>query len=264
MYSKSNPINELNNITINEDELLINWIGQAGFVFKTSRDTVICIDPYLSNSIEKYEGRPTRRMWFNKLKYDCFKPDLVLCSHDHLDHTDPETIPLIYAHSNACFWGPRQSYIHMRNMKIPEKKLKVLKRDQEYSFQDIRLKTTYAKHTEDSIGFILYINDLTIYLTGDTSLDKILYEINDDIDIMISCINGKYGNLNIKESINLANKLSVKTIIPMHYGLIPNNTVDISDFVEGCSKFGINPLIFESERNYILNKRENEISLSKI
>lgn len=253
MKIKSSPVNLIHKIKI-DNKVLLNWIGQAGFIFKIN-DTIICLDPYYSNSIERYEGRPSRRMWYNKFIMEEFNPDIVLCSHDHLDHTDPETIPLLNSYSEAEFYGPRSSIEHMENMKINKSRLNVLKEDVEYKFEDFSLKTTFSEHTKDSLGFIFSFNNLKVYFTGDTSLNKQLFKLVDEkIDIIISCVNGKYGNLNFQEAIKLAKKLKAKKIIPMHYGLVPDNTIDIDNFVDLCSENNLDLFIPEVEENYLINK----------
>ncbi|MFW5980989.1 MAG: MBL fold metallo-hydrolase [bacterium] len=269
MNKKVNGVDQLKKINVKKDNILINWIGQAGFIFKTGEGTTICIDPYLSNSMEKLEetfptwvnGKPNRRMWFNKFTIEEFEPDYVICTHDHVDHTDPETIPLISAYSEAVFCGPGSSIEHMKKMSIADSRLKTLERNQNYKLNDIDLKTVYAEHTEDSIGLVLNINNLNIYITGDTSYEEELFEINEDINILISCINGKLGNLNIDQAVELAKHYDVELLLPMHYGLIPSNTANERYFIQECEKNNINTYLLNVEHNYILQKENNRIEI---
>ena len=256
MYtSEKSHIELIKDTFVDKGSILINWIGQSGFVLKTFNGTVLCIDPYYSNSIERYEGRDCRRMWYNKFKIEFFKPDVVLCSHDHLDHTDPETIPLLAAYSDAMFYAPQSSCSHMRRMKISEDRMMRIERNKLYEYKDIKIKTVYANHTEDSLGFIIIIDSIKIYFTGDTSLDSKLYKIKDEnIDIVVACINGKYNNLNIQEAIELHKNIAAKQIIPMHYGLIPSNTVNEIDFSQACAKSGADYAILKTETDYFIHK----------
>jgi len=258
---ENSGINEIDKILINENEIIINWIGQAGFVFKNKNNTIICVDPYYSNSIERHEGAASRRIWFNKFDIEKFNPDLVICTHDHLDHTDPDTIPLLNSYSNAIFYGPKSSIEHMKKMNISPNRLKIIEVGKIYIFKDIKIKPVFANHTIDSCGIILYFNDLKIYITGDTCLDYRLYKIAEEqVDILILCINGKFGNLSIKDSIRLFKKIKAKKIIPMHYGLIPTNTVNIYEFINICNKENINFSILDIEKNYIIKKFYNDIN----
>ena len=241
-------------------EFVINWIGQAGFVFKTAEDAVVCLDPYYSNCLERYEGPSARRMWYNKFKITNFHPDLVLCSHDHLDHTDPETLPLLYAHSDAIFAGPPSSVEHIRRMRMSDERLQELQMGETYRIKDLTYRAVFADHTEDSVGFIFEIEGVKVYFTGDTSLNERLYE-QAGVDVLIACVNGKYGNLTMEEAIVLHKKLGSKLLIPMHYDLIPSNTVDINRFVHLCEQEGIHHLIMDVEQHYYFKKTGEQIEV---
>ena len=66
------------------------WLGQAGLLIETN-NTKIMVDPYLSDSVKKINPLNYRRVAVDE---DFFKirPDIIVLTHDHLDHTDPETL----------------------------------------------------------------------------------------------------------------------------------------------------------------------------
>ena len=70
----------------------ITWLGQAGLLFDNGK-TKIMIDPYLSNSVEKYEPKNYRRVPVKEV-FLSVTPDVMIFTHDHLDHYDPETAPV--------------------------------------------------------------------------------------------------------------------------------------------------------------------------
>src|SRR5260370_8151512 len=74
--------------------IAIWWLGQSGFLIKSAEATLV-VDPYLSEHLtKKYEGtaRPHVRMTRAPLSAsDLSGIDLVLASHKHSDHLDPET-----------------------------------------------------------------------------------------------------------------------------------------------------------------------------
>lgn len=270
--STDNHVDKIESTSVSEKNILINWIGQAGFIFKTNTGTIICIDPYLSNSAEKYDstdpewvfGRANRRMWFNGFKLENFHPDMVVCSHDHVDHTDPETLPLIYCFSEANFYGPKTVCNHMEKMNIDVKRINVLELNEKYNLDGVCLKPVYANHTEDSQGYILTVANIKIYITGDTCLDDRLYNLKEEeIDVMIACINGKFNNLSINEAIHLAEALDIKLLIPMHFDLMASNTVDGSKFLNACQENKLEAVILEAERDYFLSKETENVVLQK-
>ena len=68
----------------------ITWLGQAGLMFETN-DKIIMIDPYLSDSVAKIEPKNKRRIAVDEA-FLKIKPDIIVLTHNHLDHTDPETL----------------------------------------------------------------------------------------------------------------------------------------------------------------------------
>ncbi len=259
MNRRESGITNLGVAAIEKGQLLIDWIGQAGYVFKTSEGTVVCIDPYLSNSIEKFEGPDTRRLWFPSFALETFRPDIVICTHDHLDHTDPETLPMIAAYSDAIFMGPEESCKHIAAMNVSSDRIRKVEIGQTYEYKDVRIKPTFALHTPGSIGVVLEMEGIKIYFTADTQYDERLLAVCDDSpDLLLTCINAKYGNLNAQEACELAMRLKPDLSIPMHYGLIPSNTVPPDEFVARCKKNGIACTVLKTEVNYILSKQKME------
>ena len=68
----------------------ITWLGQAGLLFETNGKTII-VDPYLSDSVKTIEPHNYRRVAVDE-SFLQIKPDMILLTHNHLDHTDPETL----------------------------------------------------------------------------------------------------------------------------------------------------------------------------
>ena len=70
----------------------IRFLGQSGYILK-SGNTEIIIDPYLSDSVNRVAGRPRALpIPINPEDISC---DAVICTHNHLDHLDPDTVERI-------------------------------------------------------------------------------------------------------------------------------------------------------------------------
>lgn len=70
----------------------IRFLGQSGYILK-SGNTEIVIDPYLSDSVNRIANRPrTLPIPINPEDINC---DAVICTHNHLDHLDPDTVEKI-------------------------------------------------------------------------------------------------------------------------------------------------------------------------
>ena len=76
------------------------WLGQAGFWIETGEHRIL-IDPYLSDSLaKKSAGRkhPHKRMMPPPVDVAALpQPDIVLVTHAHTDHLDPETLAPLFA-----------------------------------------------------------------------------------------------------------------------------------------------------------------------
>ena len=60
--------------------LKIKWIGQGGYILNDGK-TEICIDPYLSDVVNRVANRP--RMVKAPFLPGELKSDVVLCTHNH-------------------------------------------------------------------------------------------------------------------------------------------------------------------------------------
>ena len=82
--------------------LKIRWIGQSGYILSDDK-TIICIDPYLSNVVDRIAGRG--RMVNPPFAPEELKCDVVICTHNHLDHVDIDAIPAMKK-DNMLFLAP--------------------------------------------------------------------------------------------------------------------------------------------------------------
>ena len=77
----------------------LQWLGQAGLRLETPSG-VIYVDPYLSDSVENIHGPAYRRMRPIPIApHEVEDAAVVLITHEHLDHCDPETLPALAAAS---------------------------------------------------------------------------------------------------------------------------------------------------------------------
>ena len=90
---------------------------------------------------------------------------------------------------------------------------------------DFELKAVFADHTVPAIGVIIKHNGITMYFSGDTEYSKKLEGLKEyNIDIMFICINGKLGNMNVGEAVQLTKIINPKVGVPTHYGMFESNT----------------------------------------
>ena len=96
---------EILDAKVDKDTVGLWWLGGAGFAFKTPEGKVLILDPYLSESVERLHG--FKRMCLTPLAPEDARCDAVICTHDHTDHLDPDTISVIARNNPQCmFAGP--------------------------------------------------------------------------------------------------------------------------------------------------------------
>lgn len=218
--TKMLKLQDISNHIPKKNNMLIYWLGGGGFVFKFSDKTTICIDPYLSNSVERLFG--FKRLIQPPITPEALKFDALLVTHEHGDHLDIDIFETLVAQNpKSKIFAPKscKDFIdgYTSNYIIVEP-------GKTYDAGMIKIEPVSADHGElspDAVGFMLYFANRKIYFTGDTSLnyEKMDYAISLKPDILMPCINGAYGNMNEMEAAVLAKKCNSKIVIPSHYGL---------------------------------------------
>ena len=247
-------ISEINKIQVEPGGLQIWWTGQEGFIFK-SRGQIIYIDPYLSTYAETItRGKANEHV---RIKPAPMEPenvshaDIVLCTHDHADHIDPEGIPIIAAASpGAHFVVPECARDTMRGFGIDDERIHTMKGDDELCLKEINIYAIPAKHEEFDkhpqkgypyLSYVINIDGISVFHAGDTipypgQVERLKHH---KIDLAFLPINGRdelrhkfdlAGNFTCEEAIRFALDINAGLTIPMHYDMFTINTADINEF----------------------------------
>ena len=199
-------------------DLKIRWIGQGGYLLSDGK-TEICIDPYLSDVVNRVAGRA--RMVEPPFAPEALKSDLVICTHDHLDHIDIDAIPKM--DKSIPFAAPTHAEKTLRSCGVT--RYMPFDEGQTYRVGALEIEAVYAHHSVPAIGVLIRHGGVTLYISGDTEYDERLEALKDkSIDVMIICINGRLGNMNAEEAARLTKIISPRAAIPTHYGMFESNT----------------------------------------
>ncbi|HEY8677232.1 MAG TPA: MBL fold metallo-hydrolase [Candidatus Dormibacteraeota bacterium] len=195
------------------------WLGQAGYLMKTSAGLTVMIDPYFSDEVEKLEGH--KRVFPPPITADELRPDVLLVSHGHLDHFDEPTISSLASSGGTLLVAPASCISRAKGLGWPASRVRSLEPGRSATKGGLRITATFARHTwPDAIGFLLDIDGLRLWHSGDTEYDQRLRALaTAKIDVAFICINGGGGNMNAHEAALLASELKPRTAVPMHYGL---------------------------------------------
>ena len=116
------------------------WLGQAGYAFKTPRGTIVYVDPYLSDVVERVVG--FKRLSLAPIAAGDVRADWVVNTHEHLDHLDTDALPIIARNNPVCrFAGSEACIPEYGAMGIGKKRRVLLSPDATYSLDDIVVAT---------------------------------------------------------------------------------------------------------------------------
>lgn len=212
----------------------VKWLGQAGYLLDIDGVTII-LDPYLSDIV--FEVEKMARMVPPPLTPEEVQADLFIATHDHMDHLDPASVPLMDK-KHMKYAGPASCLTHFQSLGIGSESLLPLDRGKTLHWGDIAITGVYADHTADSIGVAIEYQGKTLYFTGDTLYSDRLGE-GLSVDVLFVCINGRLGNMAVEEAIELTEELHPKVGVPNHYGMFAANTADPQVYLQGVAALGV-------------------------
>ena len=208
-------------------ELKIRWIGQGGYLLDDGQ-VKLCIDPYLSDVVNRVAGRP--RMVAPPFAPEDLKCDAVICTHNHLDHVDIDAIPH-FCHNGMRFFAPTDAHKTLQECGVAEP----IAFDEGcvWHVGDFEIEAVFAHHSVPAVGVLVRHADLTLYFSGDTEYHEKLEELaTRHLDVMVICINGKLGNMDAERAVALTKRIAPRLAIPTHYGMFESNTVDPCEFTD--------------------------------
>ena len=196
----------------------IRWLGHASFLIESGQ--TIYIDPYdipqdLADVIPK--------------------ADLILVTHDHRDHFSPGDIEMLAK--------PTTTVVSIKPViqDLPEgiKHSRTIAPGDTVTVYDIMIEAVPAYnigkkfHPKDKgyVGFIVHLEDRTIYHAGDTDLIPEMEHIVADIALLP--IGGTY-TMNAVEAAKAADVIKPEVAIPMHWGKIVGTWEDAREFQARC------------------------------
>ena len=226
------------------DGVHIWWLRQAGFVIKSPGGFMVCIDAYLTNSVMTSYG--VARGYPAPLSPEESDFDVILATHPHDDHMDPEAIIPFSTHPKTRYMGPFSVVKLARAGGFYGDRAQILNRGDIAEVGDIKIEAVFARHmfapepTPDATGYLITVGKWRIFHSGDTEYDaRIVDDTEGRVDVSLICINGITGNMDTKEAAFLAWRQGCKVAVPMHFGLWsetetfdPPATLDLDEFTE--------------------------------
>lgn len=221
------------------------WLGQSAFALR-SADVTLYIDLFLSDHADRLIPAP-------------FKPEaapaanFILCTHEHLDHLDPESLKLLAQSSpNARIIVPKPIVAQVTALEVAPERIVGVQPDEEVDQGKLKVFPVAAMHGlacppavydfgfEISngqyryLGYVIELAGVRIYHSGDSlvfdGLAERLRELQ--VDIALLPINGRsylrehrglVGNMDERDAADLAAAAGVELLIPTHYEMFGGN-----------------------------------------
>jgi len=249
----------IDNDEVEQDCLAIYWLSQAGFVFKSPSGKIVYIDPYFSDVVERMFG--FKRMMACPISVEEVNADLIICTHEHLDHMDIDALPVVAKNSRARFAGPIECVKEFKKMGIPAERCALLEEGKQIRLEGIVVNVVFADHGElapDAIGAVLEMDGVRVYHTGDTAYRPAAFEpaVRMQPHVLLPCINGRYGNLNAHEAALLTQSVNPQLAIASHFWMFVEHNGDPAGFLEDCSKLapGVQALVMKPGERFLFRK----------
>ena len=208
----------------------ITWLGQAGLLFETDGKKIV-IDPYLSDNVKNYEPQNARRVPIDE-RFLKIAPDMIVITHNHLDHLDHETLKhYLTPESKALVFCPTGGYAELRKT-YPNTQCNYIlfNAGTVWTEGDVQIRAVVAEHSDPyAIGVILSAEGKNYYITGDTLYSERVFDSLPQKElyaVFLPC-NGKGNNMNMTDAACFALRTGAKYAVPYHIGMFDSLTDEV-------------------------------------
>jgi L-ascorbate 6-phosphate lactonase len=207
------------------------WLGGSGFLLALDSGVRVCIDPYLSDCVERIAG--FRRLIPAPLAAGDLRFTLLLLTHSHPDHLDVDSFDTLVRSNPGCrVIAPADCAPFLGERSVPHE---ITAPGSVHQIGHLVIEAVPADHADlspEAVGYLLGASGRSAWFTGDTALNWPLLDgtIQRKPDILVPCINSAYVNLGEHGAALLAARCGARAVIPAHYGLFAEHGGDVELF----------------------------------
>lgn len=244
-------IRQMNSLAVGAGSLAVWGLGQMGVAIKTAGQKMVYIDPVLSNVVAETfpdSAETFRRAFAAPVAAELVSnADVVLCTHEHLDHADPQTLRgIAQASPQAVFIAPLWAAAQLDEAGIPAERRIAPRVDQPLEVNGLRVWAVPAGHYDVDyderrgyryLSYVLEADGVVFFHSGDTIIYPGYLERLKEMpkaDIGMVAANGRdvfreaagiVGNLLPEEAVQMAQTLGWDVLLSGHNDLFEANTL---------------------------------------
>jgi L-ascorbate 6-phosphate lactonase len=224
--------------------VVLVWFGQSSVALRLGGSTVL-VDPYFS-------AHPDRIVPPSFAPEEARSVDLVLITHDHLDHLDAPALPAVaQASPSATVVVPEDLVGRVVGLGIERERVRGLAADGDAEIGSVTVEAVPACHGEGLadayrlgpfLGYVVSAGGARVYHAGDTiPFDGLVERLREKrVHLALLPINGRdeereaqgiVGNLDAREAAELASEIDADAVVPIHWDMFATNPGDPAAFV---------------------------------
>lgn len=205
----------------------ITWIGQAGLLFEADGKKIL-VDPYLSDNVKNFEPKNYRRVPVDE-RFLKITPDVIVITHNHLDHLDKETLKYYLTEdAHSLVLAPNGSWQELRKFGGNSNYV-LFNNGTTWTEGKLTFTAVKAEHSDPyAIGVIINAEGKNYYVTGDTLYNEQVFESlpNIEIEAVFLPVNGVGNNMNMADAARFARRVNAKYTVPVHFGMFDTLTAE--------------------------------------
>ncbi len=202
-----------------ERGVLLWALGGPSFALRTPH-SLIWIDPYLGGTPPDSPAGLHRAVAIPIDAELIREADVVLSTHEHIDHCHRETLLPIQAHTQAQFVGPAASTRAMLDYGIVDDRIVTVETGTQLTMGDVRLSVfaTDDPAAHGPVGYVVECEGVKLFFAGDTQDTPLLDAVSaaHRLDVAVLAY-GVPWYLSAENLLRAGRRLQPRLLIPCHW-----------------------------------------------